>query len=264
MLIDPFTTLAQIINFLILVALLKRFLYGPITQAMAKRQEQIAETLQNAAAREEAAQQELERYRQKQQALEACREDLLAEIRQQVEAQRQVMLRRAREEVDGVRTRWYETVQKEKQVFLHDLRRQAGHQLARTARHTLNDLANTTLEQQIVEVFITRLHHLNQQEQQAIRSALSTANGNQGLSIRSTFPLPKDMQLRLIEAIRGHNPSSQTNSINVEFKTRSDFICGIELKTPGYKLAWNLDHYLTNLEENLARVLDNGSLANGQ
>ena len=162
MLIDLETVIFQIINFLILVALLNRFLYGPITRVMAKRQEQIVQTLQNAAAKEEIAQQEAEGYRQKQRALEAHREELLSEIRQQVEAQRQVMLRRAREEVDGVRTRWYEAVQKEKQVFLHDLRRQAGYQLARTARHTLNDLANTTLEQQIVEVFITRLHHLNQ------------------------------------------------------------------------------------------------------
>ena len=262
MMIDLPTTIFQIINFLILVAFLKLVLYEPITRAMAKREEQIAETLQNAAEREEIAQQEVERYRQKQQALEARREDLLTEIRQQVEAQRQVMLRQAQEEVDGIRTRWHEAVQKEKQVFLHDLRRQAGHQLARTARHTLNDLANTTLEQQVVEVFITRLHHLNQQEQQAIRAALSTANGDQGLSIRSTFPLPKEMQLRLIEAIRRHHSSSQSNGINVEFKTQPDSICGIELKTPGYKLAWNLDHYLEGLEENLARVLENGSSQN--
>ncbi|MDJ0704989.1 MAG: hypothetical protein QNJ46_17035 [Leptolyngbyaceae cyanobacterium MO_188.B28] len=259
MLIDLETTIFQIINFLILVALLKRFLYGPITRAMAKRQEQIAATLENAAAKEELAQQEAECYRQKQQALDAHREELLTEIRQQVEEQRQVMLKQAREEVDGVRSRWHEAVQKEKQVFLHNLRQQAGRQLAQTTRHTLNELANASLEKQIVDVFINRLHHLNQQEQQALQSALATTNGSQSLIIHSTFPLPQETQFKLIEAIQGHNPSGAPNSINVEFNTQSDTLCGIELKTPGYKLAWNLDYYLEGLEENLARVLENGN-----
>ena len=35
---DWFTVIAQIINFLILVALLKRFLYGPIIRAMERRE----------------------------------------------------------------------------------------------------------------------------------------------------------------------------------------------------------------------------------
>jgi F-type H+-transporting ATPase subunit b len=46
--IDGFTVIAQIINFLVLVWLLKRFLYGPITQAMAARQQKIAAALDDA------------------------------------------------------------------------------------------------------------------------------------------------------------------------------------------------------------------------
>lgn len=45
MLIDPFVVIAQIINFLILVALLERFLYKPITQAMSVRSPRIERQL---------------------------------------------------------------------------------------------------------------------------------------------------------------------------------------------------------------------------
>ena len=40
--IDFFTFFAQIVNFLILIYLLRRFLYGPITRAMAGREGRIA------------------------------------------------------------------------------------------------------------------------------------------------------------------------------------------------------------------------------
>ena len=47
MLINWFTVLAQIINFLILVFLLKRFLYKPILRAMAEREEKMADALES-------------------------------------------------------------------------------------------------------------------------------------------------------------------------------------------------------------------------
>ena len=45
MLIDWFTVLAQIVNFLILVALMKRFLYGPLIAAIDAREQSIAARL---------------------------------------------------------------------------------------------------------------------------------------------------------------------------------------------------------------------------
>ena len=51
MLIDWFTVIAQVINFLILVWLLKRFLYQPIVSAIDARERRIATELANADAK---------------------------------------------------------------------------------------------------------------------------------------------------------------------------------------------------------------------
>jgi F-type H+-transporting ATPase subunit b len=48
MLFDWFTFIAQIINFVILVYLLWRFLYKPITKTMGKRQEELEDRWQKA------------------------------------------------------------------------------------------------------------------------------------------------------------------------------------------------------------------------
>jgi F-type H+-transporting ATPase subunit b len=48
MLIDWFTVAAQVVNFLILVWLMKRFLYKPILHAIDEREKRIATELANA------------------------------------------------------------------------------------------------------------------------------------------------------------------------------------------------------------------------
>ena len=55
MTIDWLTVGAQVLNFLVLVYLLKRFLYGPVVRAMARREEAIAERQREAQQRKEDA-----------------------------------------------------------------------------------------------------------------------------------------------------------------------------------------------------------------
>jgi F-type H+-transporting ATPase subunit b len=64
-LINWFTVTAQIFNFLVLVYLLKRFLYKPIVRAMDERERRIASRLEEAEKREEAARQEQDQYEEK-------------------------------------------------------------------------------------------------------------------------------------------------------------------------------------------------------
>ena len=85
MLIDPFVVVAQIINFLILVALLKKFLYQPITQAMEARSQKINLQLATAKAAEQDAEMAKNLYQQKQQALERQKQAWLAQTKQEVE-----------------------------------------------------------------------------------------------------------------------------------------------------------------------------------
>src|SRR5512135_1691282 len=96
---DWFTVIAQIINFLILVALLKRFLYGPIVRAMDRREEEIASRLDAAAKKSVDAEQERERYETLARELAEAREEMRAGAREEAEELREDLLEKAREEV---------------------------------------------------------------------------------------------------------------------------------------------------------------------
>ena len=62
MLIDWFTVIAQIINFLVLLLLLRRFLYKPILNAMEERERKVAERLESARQERVRAEEERARY----------------------------------------------------------------------------------------------------------------------------------------------------------------------------------------------------------
>ena len=84
MLINWFTVLAQIVNFLILIYLLKRFLFKPILRAMAEREKKMVEALNRAEQAEQKAQARALELEKEKTALAQDREGLMLEARDQV------------------------------------------------------------------------------------------------------------------------------------------------------------------------------------
>ena len=80
--IDWLTVAAQIVNFLVLVWLLQRFLYKPITNAMRRREERIEERLSEAKSARTEAEEEAEALRRKKAELEDSKEEILDAARE--------------------------------------------------------------------------------------------------------------------------------------------------------------------------------------
>lgn len=249
MLIDWFTVIAQIINFLLLVALLKRFLYGRIIKAMDQREEKIAFRLADAERKRNEAEREAQAYRKKNQELDEKRQEMLSKVEGEVEGKRKELMKRARDEVDQVKARWREAVQREKDSFLQDLRQRAGRQVYTIARRTLADLANVDLEQRMTDIFIERIVNLDKGKRKAIVESIKKPDHE--VVINSAFEVPTNAQQRITKAVK----KTIDNGIDVQYRTSSDMILGIELKTRGHKIAWSIDNYLASLEEKIFQAL---------
>jgi F-type H+-transporting ATPase subunit b len=245
-LIDWFTVAAQMVNFLILVALLKYFLYGRITKAMDEREERIASRLHEAEQWQQEAAAETAAYRQQRQELEAKRAALLAQARDSAATQRQELLAAARQEVESMRARWQKAMHDEQETFLHDLRQRASQQLLAVARRALTDLAHADLEQQMVGTFVDKLRTLDDNAWEAL--AASQHDADQPLVVYSAFVVPPVTRQQLQHLLQERLGAA----VRVRFETLSEVLCGIELRTNGGKIAWTLEHYLDTLEESLA------------
>lgn len=249
MLIDWFTVAAQIVNFLVLVALLKRFLYGRIITAMDQREEKIASQLEEAAKKKKEAEREAETYRRTNRELDEKKEEMLFQVKEEVELKRKELMKRAHGKVDQIQARWHEAIQREKDAFLQDLRQRTGKQVYTIARRALTDLANAHLEQRMVEAFVERIAKLDEKKQKAILA--STQRGDHGVVINSAFEIPTNARQKITKVVRNHIG----DAIDIRYQISPDMILGIELKTHGHKIAWSIDDYLDSLEESVSEAL---------
>ena len=158
--IDWFTIVAQIVNFLILVGLLKYFLYGRVIEAMEKREQVIASSWDEVNLAKEEAQQQRDLAEQHNRELEDQRQEELVRVHEEVEVHRRELTAKVREEVDQVKARWSAAIREESTSFLRDLRRRASEEVFAVARRVLDDLADTELERRIAEKFIVLLNQL--------------------------------------------------------------------------------------------------------
>lgn len=228
--IDWLTVVAQIVNFLVLVLLLKRFLYGPILSAMQKREARIAERLENAKFREDEAAAERRRFERMSEELESSRAQKLGEAREVADLEKRRLFEEARAEVAAQRDRWLDDLGREQDELGADLRSELGESAFGIARRALADLADSTLERQVVRAFLARWVRLPASDRAAFSGAGET------LRVSSAFELDADLRERLLEAVAPR--------AGIEFTVDAALVCGIVLVAPGHRLDWSIDSYL--------------------
>lgn len=249
MLIDWFTVVAQALNFLILVWLLKRFLYKPILDALDAREKRVAAELANADAKMVEAGQEHDEFERKNQEFDQQRAALLDNATAEVAAERQRLLDEARKESDTLRTKWQEALRSEHQSLSEELSRRTREEVFAIARKTLGDLATPNLEEQMTDAFICRLRELSSEEKEGLQSAFKAPSTP--AIIRTTFDLPA-AQHRAIENVVKDVLGIKTQ---LQFETAPDLVSGIELTANGHKIAWSIGHYLASLKESVTDLL---------
>ena len=245
-----FTVIAQIINFIILVLLLRHFLYKRIVDVMDQREKNIAERFEEAEKKKEEAEEEAETYQKKRKELDDREKDLIGRAEKEAEDKKKEMIQKAREDVDRTQERWRESLQRQKESFLRDLRRRAGEQVFHVARKALKDLADEELDKYIVEAFCSRLRNLSRKEKEEIKESLESVD--QEAAVLSRFQMPKKLQQKVEKAIK----ESGGGDVRVKFKISEDLIGGIELEIGDRKVAWGIDTYLSDLEEYMSEAFE--------
>jgi F-type H+-transporting ATPase subunit b len=247
-LINWFTVAAQIVNFLILVALLKRFLYGPIVNAMAAREETIAARMAEARQKQQEAAAEEAALKQQVRDIETRRLEMLSQAEGEAQRHKQGLLAQARQEVAEVKGKWLESLKREQDAFFQNLSQRLLQEVLVISRRALSKMGNVNLEQRLLEVFWESLGELPAAERQAMLDSIKETGGR--LSITTAFSLPEDAREKLEARAREHFGPD----LSLNFNTSGELLAGIELVTSSRKIAWSLGDYLDNLEEDLSQA----------
>lgn len=240
--IDWLTVAAQIVNFLVLVWLLKRFLYGPIIGAMERRERRIRDRVREAVERQAEAEAEAERFRQEQAEIERRREQIMAEAREAAEAERRALERAARAQVEEHKNDWLAQIEAQRDEFLRELSRHASDQFFRLARKSMADLADAELEERIALHFAGQLEALGPEVRKRLAEACAASSGR--VVVRSRLELPPGARRRLAQAVH----ETISGEAELAYERNDDVLCGIELRTGSQTLDWSLRSYLDGFE----------------
>jgi len=255
MLIDWFTVGAQALNFLVLVWLMKRFLYKPILDAIDVREKRIAGELADAAAKTTEAQKERDEFQQKHGDFDRQRTALLSKATDEAKAEGQRLLDETRKAAESLRIGQQEALKTDAHNLNQAIARRAQQEVFAITRKALTDLATVSLEERMGEVFTRRLREMNGKAKECVAGALKTAS--EPALLRSTFDLPAEQRAAIQNALN----ETFASEVRVRFETAPDLVSGIELTTNGQKVAWSIADYLESLERGVGELLNKQAVA---
>ncbi len=242
MLIDWFTVGAQVVNFLVLVWLMKRFLYTPVLDAIDAREQRIADAIADADRTRADATQERDRFKDSNEALDQQRAALMAQAADQAHAARDRILDEARQAADALGAKRMELLRRDVHTLSETLGRRTEQEVLAIARQALTDLASASLEAQITEAFTRRLRALSGEARAGLAAGLQSTSDP--ATVRSAFDLPEEQRAEIRRAL---NETFSTD-LRVGFETDAAVVAGIELTANGHRVAWSIAEYLVSLD----------------
>jgi len=246
--INWFTVIAQVLNFLLLIWLLKRFLYKPILKAIDEREGKIATQIKDAEAKDALAKKEQAEFSKKNETFDKQRKDLMEKAIAETNEERQKLLEAARNDANELRLKLEKSLEEMQENLNRDLAEKTQHEVFEIARKTLIDLASVSLEEQSANIFIKRITELKNEERKQFIDAFKSVSTP--VIVQSAFDLPQKQQTEIERAVN----EILGAKTNFQFKTTPGIISGIELTSNGYKLAWSISEYLDSLKKSISET----------
>lgn len=249
MLIDWFTVGAQVVNFLVLVVVLKLVLFDRIVEAMDRREADIASRISRAEEREAEAEERASSYRTRKRELDEQADRRMEEAEAAAARRRSELVDEAREHVGELRAGWEDALRRERVHFLEEVRRRTGEQVCTISRQALRDLADADLESQVVHVAMARLDA----DRERLRPLVDEhADDGAGVAVRTGFELGEDLAGRLVTTIAARLGCDESD---VTLARDEELVCGLEIRVGSWSVGWSIDGYLDTVAEELDSLL---------
>ena len=255
MLIDWFTVAAQAVNFLILVWLLKRFLYKPILDAIDAREQRIAAELADADQKRAEARLERDEFQLKNQTFEQQRQEMLNKAVDEATTQRQQLMEDAKTAAETLRIKREESLRRDHEALSAEIVRRTRDEVFAIAQKALADLADSSLEASMINVFTERLQTLEDADKKNFAGTVDALPCS--MIVRSAFDLQTPQRTAIQNAIN----NTFSSEVSLKFEASPDVISGIELTANGHKLSWSIAEYLVSMEQRLGELLPGNNMS---
>ncbi|MBR1600649.1 MAG: hypothetical protein IJ677_03635, partial [Alphaproteobacteria bacterium] len=167
--IDWFTLIAQIFNLLILLFLLRRFLYLPVLKAVEARQKFIAEELSKAEQSRIKAQKAEKLSQQKIQEIEHEKQKILANVYREAEKLAADLREQAESQYHKSEQEWKIHLQSQQNNFNAALQIMIAEHFNKFAETVLRQMANSDLNEWVIKQFMQKIKYLPDNEKKKFK-----------------------------------------------------------------------------------------------
>jgi F-type H+-transporting ATPase subunit b len=170
----------------------------------------------------------------------------LSEAKEEVSQWREEAIQRAREEIRDLRGTWVENLEGEQDAFERNLKTRVTEQVLHISQKVLQDLANESLEAQVVQTFLEKIRKEDKASfGEAFREHVE-------LKFKTALPLTSALQERVESLLRDLFPRAKV----IEFSAEESLNMEVHLVAGDSKLEWGLSRYLRDLEKEILPLLN--------
>lgn len=229
----------EIANFLILVWILQRLFYKPLQAVIAKRKQEIEQTLLDSQNLREEARKERETYENRQKAWEQEKQAALTVFQQHLDVERTTHLNNLQRELEQERQINQVTLEREQQEFQHNAQQRALENAAKFASILLQQAITPELEKHLTQLLLERLTTLPQ------TIDFSQLAGETTIKISSVYPISTKFQQQL--------EANFSNLIAApkafDYQQDVSLIAGLRIELGSWVLNANLKHELSGFAQ---------------
>ncbi len=241
--LDLTTFILELVNFLILVWLLKRFLYKPVLEVIEKRRAAIRASLDEAAQTQRAAEAAKEQYDHRLADWEHERETAREQLRAEIQQERARLMDEVKKELAAERSKAAARNQREAEEWRRKVEEQAQHLAAAFAARLLERAAGPELERRLVEAALEDLRALPPERAAELRDGAAEA------TVWTATELPEALRQKIELALQGLAPEGP---LRCTFEQQPELMAGMRVQLG----PWTLQ---ANLRDELASFADWGS-----
>lgn len=240
--LDWSTFLLEIVNVLVLVWLLKRFLFRPVMKVIEDRKAAIAKTVAEANQSQSEAKALQMQYEQRLVDWEREKDKARTRFQEELTAERQRRLAALQVELEKEREQASARASQQIREMARQAESTAIEHGTRFATTLLGRLVGPDLEAKLIDVAMEDFSHLDPDRVEAIKTALPT---NAHARVTTAFPLTPAARDRVIQAIQRR----LDRTVTWEFVEDAGLLAGLRVSLGAWVLRGNLQDELSTFAE---------------
>ncbi|BBP46904.1 ATP synthase subunit b [Thiosulfatimonas sediminis] len=228
------TFILEIINFVLLMWILKHFLYRPVLNALQKRRETVDNTLQEALDKSAQAEELKTQYQQRLQAWEKEKNQLRQDLQQDLDSMRSEQQQRLREELQAQQEKFEINQQQTQEQTQQHYQSVAHRQGAEFAAKLLRTLSGVETEERLFDALMEQLDALDSQQ---IKNLQKTCDSDSGqVDVCSAYPLSEKNRQALQTKLEQLCPQP----LKIHYQQDPELISGVRIHLGVWSLRMNL------------------------